>query len=444
MIKHDKLEYYSEPSKKVPIIYEKDVIVVGGGPAGVGAAIAASRNGMDTLLIERYAYLGGSHTVGAIGAFCGHFAQSEKPVSLARGLNHLLINKLQQENGITEPQNWQNTFLLPYDHFQLKLTLDELTEESKVDLLFHSQVVDVIMEENNLRGVVIENKSGRQAILAKRVIDCSGDADVAARSGAPFQVGELSKRQFPTLMFRMMNVDAARVRSMHASEIENKMDEVGSEFGFERKYGWIFYTPRLGEVILNMTKISINGNAIDATNVKELTVGELIGRKQVKSYATFLRKYIPGFEFSNIEATGSQVAVRESRLIDGEYQLTKEDVIQCRKFDDGIAQSAWPFEVHSGERAEVVPFNTGDGMYQIPYRCLVPKQVESLLVAGRCLSAQQAAHSSARTWAICMEEGEAAGVAVALSIEKNKKLRDINYEELTERLTKFRSSIEKY
>jgi hypothetical protein len=433
---------YVEPSKEIPIIMEADVVVVGGGPAGVGASVGAARAGMSTLLIEKYGYLGGSHTVGAIGAFCGHFAQQPQPVSIARGMNHQLIRKLEQDNGVTAPQNWQNTYLLPYDHFQLKLTLDEMIEENKVQVLYHSIVVDAIQHENEIKGVIIENKSGRQAIRAKRFIDCSGDADLAAHSGAPFQFGELSKRQFPTLMFRMMNVDVPKVRSISPREIEEKMDEAASAYGLERKYGWIFYTPRPGEVILNMTKITIEGRPVDGTNVKELTLGEFIGRKQVKAYASFLQKYIPGFKNATIEATGSQIAVRESRLIDGEYQLTKEDVLTCRKFDDGIARSAWPFEVHAGEKAKVIPFNAGDGMYEIPYRCLIPKTIDSLLVAGRCLSAQQSAHSSARTWAICMEEGEAAGIAAALSIRNDKKLRDLDIEHLKSELANIRSQFE--
>jgi succinate dehydrogenase/fumarate reductase flavoprotein subunit len=427
------MRLYLEKEKEIPILSKKDVIVIGGGPAGVGAAVRASREGMDTLLIEHYGFLGGGHTAGMIGTFCGLYnVDKGRPVYTAKGLVHEINVLMREKDALSGPIAWFNTFIETYDHFILKHTLDKVAlNEAKLSFLFHTTLVDVIMNENQIKGVIVENKSGRHAIFGKVIIDCSGDGDVAARAGAPYEIG--ATLQFPTMMFKMMNVDQDRAVALTVNEVAQLLEKGQKEFELPRTQGWIIKTPRKGEILLNLTKAHRNGLAIDGTKVEDLTYAELICRDQVIRYAEFLKKYIPGFEDSCIEDSGAAVAVRETRKIKGGYTLKPEDVLQSAKHYDGIAASNWPVEVYEGKSVVLKWVPEGD-VYEVPFRCLIPHNIEGLIVAGRCLSATHEAHASARTWAISMDMGEAAGMAAADSIKLDILPRKVDGSTLRERL----------
>jgi hypothetical protein len=232
----------------------------------------------------------------------------------------------------------------------------------------------------------------------------------------------------------MFGVDTERLRYLSWPEIEQLMREHGPEYGLNRCFPGCFLGPREGEVLLNVTKQArADGSSLDATDLWDLSYAEMSGREACTRYERFFRECVPGFERARINVTACAVAVRETRLIDGEYHLTGSDVLNGRKFSDGIAYSAWPVEKMEGDGVELRWLADG-AWYEIPYRCLVPRGLEACLVAGRCLSAERVAHASARTWAVCLDMGEAAGVAAAMAVQSGTSARDIDTEALRRRL----------
>lgn len=435
---------YQVPSFDVPIVRDVDVLVVGAGPAGIGAAVGAAQNGMRTLLTEHYGFLGGAHASGEIGTFCGLYATTtdeDVPTFIGRGVNRALLNTMRgmttgyrPQAALTGPQRWFNTYIEIYDPFWLRLCLDRLVKHAGVEALLHATALEPIMSGDTVEGVLFSTKSGIVAVKAKVVIDASGDADVVARAGGGFRMGEDGKLMHPSMMFRMFGVDTERLRYISWPQIAEMMQEHGPAYGLNRFYPGVFLGVREGEVLLNVTKVTReDGGDLNPLDMWDLTWGEMQGREYCALYEKFFREKIPGFEKARINVTAAAIAVRETRLIEGQYQLTGDDVFSGRKFDDGIAYSAWPMEKMEG--ASVQLRWIADGLlYEVPYRCLVPQKLDGILVAGRCLSAERAAHASARTWAICMDMGEAAGLAAAQAVETHKSVRDVDVEAIRRKL----------
>jgi hypothetical protein len=428
-----------------------DVVVSGGGPAGINAAIAAGRAGAKTLLVERYGFLGGMSTVALVYPWMTFHTESGKQV--IKGIAQEIIDRLIDCGGspghLRDTVGFTNT-VTPYHPEKYKILALELLEEAGVEVLVHSFVDKVEVENNQISSINLTTKSGHIHVSAKQFVDTTGDADIAFLAGAPCLKGRDSdnKTQPMTMKFRMRGVDLTRVKEEMKANPSNfykktpvkELDELpltGIQ-GFYKEWNesgvpinrdqvLFFAGPEEDEVLVNCTRVQ----GLDGTDVFDLTQGEKEGRKQVLMMAEFLQKKIPGFEKASISAVGSQIGIRETRRIDGEYALTLQDVIAGEKYDDTIALSGYPIDIHDptgkGVQANDVE---GDGSYGIPYRCLVPKKIENLLVGGRCISTTHEALATTRLTPSCMATGQAAGTAAALSIQENVSPRDLNINKL--------------
>ena len=382
---------YREPAREIPIAREADVLVVGGGPAGLAAAIASARNGAKTTLVEQFGYLGGTATASLMACINGFRNQVEPDeTQTVRGIAEEIILKLKELDGLgkspyeqkeypTEPG--QLTYSYAIDTEKFKFVTLKMCVEAGVDVMFHTYFCESIVEQGALRGVIVENKSGRQALMARVVVDASGDADVAARAGAPFWQtrGKEAPRLRDSIMYRVA-------------------------FGERRPEG-VFECDLGSSAVVWGPWIE----AIDGTDADQLSKGEVEARLRI--YEDFAEKQAehPELADARIVETPPLLGIRQTRFVEGEYKLTAEDAISGRRFEDVVAISSAPIIHYYGYRR----YLEHEG-YDIPYRCLVPKKIESLLVAGRCISSEQQPYESHRSMAPIMAIGEAAGTAAAL------------------------------
>ncbi len=430
---------------------EFDVVVAGGGPAGINAAIASGRAGAKTLLIERYGFLGGMSTVALVYPWMTFHTSSG--IQVIKGIAQEIVDRLMSQGG--SPGHLRDTVgftysVTPYHPEKYKLLALDMLEEAGVEVLVHSFADQVEVEGNQIKSIKLTTKSGPITVSAKRFVDTTGDADIAYLAGAPCLKGRDSdhKTQPMTMKFRMRGVNLAMVKeAMKANPSNfykktpiNELDELpltGVQ-GFYKEWNesgvpinrdqvLFFAGPEEDEVLVNCTRVQ----GLDGTDVFDLTQGEKEGRKQVLMMAEFLQKKIPGFEKASISAVGTQIGIRETRRIDGQYALTIEDVVSGKKFEDTIALSGYPIDIHDptgrGVQANDIQ---GDGSYGIPYRSLVPKKIENLLVAGRCISTTHEALATTRLTPSAMATGQAAGTAAALSITENTAPKHLNIKKL--------------
>jgi hypothetical protein len=298
-----------------------------------------------------------------------------------------------------------------------------------VQIAFYCLAVGVIKEGVEIRGVVFEGRDGRWACSAKVVIDCTGDGDVAALAGAEFE-HDPHIIQAPTTMFRFGGVDVDRASRLSREELRQHLEKaVASGINLPRTAGGAF-SIRPGSMHLNITRVVKDGRAPDPLNTWEVTESEVEGRRQLAEYLKAFRSFVPGYENCFIEDIGAQIGVRESRRVRGDYWLTQDDVLNEGRFHDAVACSAWPVEEHGAGRATVWRFLKPGTYYQLPYRMMLPKGLEGLMVAGRCASASHEAHASMRVAAVCMALGEAAGVAAAQAVAAGVTPRKIDTDAL--------------
>jgi hypothetical protein len=417
------------------VLYEADVLVVGGGSAGPLAAIAAARRGADVLLIESQAALGGSRTVMGVDTFYGFYSPGENTRRLIGGITYEVVERLMAAGAaFTRPNTFGAGTGVTYDMEQLKIVFEDMVMEAGARLLYHTFVPEVILEDGQLRGVMAANKAGLRPVLAKVIVDTTGDADIAARAGAPFELagsGGLPVQSLSTIFF-MGNVDTDRAFALTQAERTQIMKEAAESgrYKLTRIGGSIHPTPHPGFVHANLTRIP----NIDATDPFALTEAEIEGRRQTQEYVRFLRDEHPGFEDAYLAMTASYIGVRETRRLIGEYVLAGEDVVSGRQFEDAVACCAAPIEDHHAGKDVRWRYVEGDGYYQIPYRSLLPKGVDDLIVAGRCLSATHEAQASARNSAQCMAMGEAAGVAATLALSGGIQPREVPSDDLRDAL----------
>jgi FAD dependent oxidoreductase len=318
---------------------------------------------------------------------------------------------------------------------------DHLLAEAGVRVLYHTLVTDTLRNGEHIEGVIAWTKQGRARVTARLVIDASGDADVAAMAGCGTSMGHDGQVQNPTMIFRLAGVDVGRFRARYGPDsiLGDDVSQMirnlhnSSEYNLPRAKVFLFPTPRPGELLCNCTRvIGRDGRELNPLLVEDLTEAEIEGRRQVREYARFFRDRLEGCENSFVNDTGVQVGVRQTRQIIGQRTLINDDVVKGHKSRDAVARSAWPIELHSGEKPRLVWLC--DDYYDIPFGCFVPRDGEGLLVAGRCLSAEHEAMASARVTAQCFSYGQAVGMAAATSVRESINLRELSVGDLQEQL----------
>ena len=419
-----------EPARQLPVYGEFDVVVIGGGPAGLAASASAAKHGARVLLVERYGFLGGMGTAGGVTNFAGLYGrQSGEMRQVVHGVVDDLLERMATLGGLNAPQDGMQGRIRvqSYDISCLKCAADQMLVGAGVQILFHAWAAAVLMTARQIEALVVETKSGRMAIRAAKFIDCSGDADVAHFAGVPYEVGDgHGSGLYPTTMFRVGHVEAGQAlaaagefQAINTLMAQAQLDKPG-RYQFPR--GGAILRPQKNptEWRANVTQIgNANGAAMDATDAQELSAGELEGRRQITDYFNFLKHEVPGFANAAIVDIAAQIGVRESRRIQGQYVLTGEDILSSSRFDDTIGINAWPIELHLAGRIDwQFPRNleSADGRVynDLPWRMLVPIQVDNLLVAGRCASMTHEGQSAARVSGGCFVMGQAAGTAAAM------------------------------
>lgn len=446
------------PPRKAQIAADTQVLVVGGGPAGLGAAYGAARAGAHVILAERYGFLGGNATAALVMPFVSYHTQvphHEEPglatlfptdhgpgEPVISGALAELIMRLVKAGGAIPP-SLKTGYTVPFDPEIFKYIAYEMLDEAGVHFLFHS-FAGGFFSEGDTRGVVFETKSGPVVIRAQVIIDCTGDGDVATYAGAPSETGRKQDGlvQPMTLFFRMTDIEKAAFaayakkhpdqwKGVHGLWDLIREAEKAGELDLAREDILFFGTPHEKEVAVNSTRVV----KVCGTDVWDLTYAEIQSRRQMRMVAAFLSKYVPGFEKAYAVQSGTQVGVRETRRIIGEYRLSSDDILQARKFEDVVARGTYPIDMHNPEgKGTVLVFLPPGESYDIPLRCLLPKEVDNILVAGRCISGSHEAHSSYRAMCICMATGQAAGACAALAAINGLPPRSLSYPDVQHEL----------
>jgi glycine/D-amino acid oxidase-like deaminating enzyme len=434
-------------SKQIPILASAEVLVVGSGSAGATAAVAAARLSQKTaprsrvMLIERYGFLGGTSTM-VLDTFYGFYTPGSVARKVVSGVPDDVIAGLKQIDQVIErPNTFGAGTGITYNPEFLKVAWERLALEAGVDVLLHTFVTDVVLEGDRIVGVIVDGKSGLGLIKADIVVDASGDADIVARCGAPFErAGDIDPAQTLTTTFRLANVDNAAAKAVPRATFLEMLKQAAEsgKYDLPRREGSVHITPIVGVMATVLTRVCI----ADPTNPKILTTAEIEGRSQALEYERFLRDFVPGYKNARIVAFSTQIGVRETRRIYGAYRLTRDDVLSARKFDDVIGLCGAPIEDHhAGSTTEWAYLPDGETV-SIPYRTLLPQKVDGLLVAGRCFSATHDAHASVRSMAQCMAMGQAAGTAAALCSNSKCTPRELRYPDLRDALLKMGATLE--
>ena len=421
-----------EPARQIPLYGEYEIVVLGGGPAGIAAAVAAARAGRRTLLIERYGFLGGMGTAAGVTNFCGLHANVHGEMHrVVQGIASDLLDRIDRLGGLNAPHLILGKILTQaYDTAAYKIAADDLLAAHKVDILFHALGAGVVMHDaRRIDALLAETKAGRQAVAADIFIDCSGDGDLAAWAGARYEVGDnAGSMLFPSMMFRLNDIDPERAgEAWRTIPALMEAAEAAGTHRFPRKAAIVRPQRSPIEWRVNFTQLArADGTAINGLEPDDLTRGEIEGRRQAVNAFNFLRT-VPGFEKSYIVDLPPQLGIRETRRVVGGYMLSGEDVLGCASFEDSIGVNGWPMEVHVA--GDVIfkfpPIPESRGFNELPYRMLTPDGPDNLLVAGRCASMTHDGQSAARVSGACFAMGEAAGIAAARALDGNAMPRDI-------------------
>ena len=432
----------TEPARETPLFGEFDVLVLGGGPAGIAAASAAAQGGASTLLVEHYGFLGGMGTAAGVTNFCGlHANVHGKIEQVVHGVANDLLARMRALGGLNEPHILfgGKTAAQAYDNAAFKIAADELVIGSGAKLLFHAHCVGVVMRSvSEIDAILIETKSGRMAIRARTFIDCSGDGDLSMHAGGRYEKGSSgSDMLYPSHMFRINGVDPVRAGDAW-NHFGRWMEEETAKTGrtFPRKTPIIRPQKNPTEWRANVTQLANpDGSPVDGTDAVQLSWAEVEGRKQIVDFFQFLRASAPGFENAYILEIAPQLGIRETRRVVGGYQLTEQDVLDCANFDDSIGVNAWPIEAHvAGDVVFKFQQPGSRGFNHLPWRMLLPKGIDNLLVAGRCASMTHMGQSAARVSGGCFVMGEAAGTGAAMALANNLLPRKIEALQLQKRL----------
>jgi hypothetical protein len=408
-----------------------DVIVAGGGPGGVNAAVAAARRGASVLLVERFGYLGGMATAGLINPFMAYTVQTTGKV-LTTGVFNEILDRLEAHAGLAKDR-------ATFDDEQMKLVLDELTAEAGVRVLLHTFVSGVEAVDGSIQAIQATGKSGVFSLRARMFVDSTGDGDLAALADCQVEVGRAEDGlcQPMTLCFRVAGVDLSAYAGDDFFHWEHplrlEVDRVYQEAKAQgritnpREDVLIFATLRQDVLHFNTTRV-IRHSALD---VLSLTEAEQIGRRQVVEMVALLKDKIPAFRNAYLQKMASIIGVRESRRVIGKYVLTSEDILSGKKFPDGIARSVYPVDIHNPAGTGTVLKHLPAGTYyEVPFRCLVPLNCRNLLIGSRCISTTHEAHSSMRVMPVVAGIGEAAGIAAALCAQRGMATDTIDGQEV--------------
>jgi len=454
----EKTESIDLPARRGLVGGRADVLVVGGGPAGLGAALGAAKAGARVILAERYGFLGGNATAALVMPLMSFHTQRPVPEkdgdvsllpqdhgpgdSVIGGVLQDFLTRLYTHGGAIKP-SLATGYVVPFDPELFKIAALEMLDEAGVEFIFHS-FASGVLDNHDIRGVIFETKSGPVVVHAKTVVDATGDGDIAAAAGAPFNIGRDADGlvQPMTLMFRMADFEKAAFeayirehpgqwRGVHGLWDLIRLATERGELVLPREDMLFFATPHPHEVAVNSTRVT----RVLGTDVWDWTRAEWQSRLQMKQISMFLKKYVPGFEKSYVMQSGVHVGVRETRRFRGEYQLQVDDILEARKFEDVIARSTYPVDIHNpkGSGTLLMKVPPGDA-YDIPLRALLPEKVENLLLSGRCISGTHEAHSSYRVMPVSMATGQAAGVCAALAARSGKYPRDVAAREVQEEL----------
>jgi glycine/D-amino acid oxidase-like deaminating enzyme len=431
----------TEPARQTPVWGEYEVVVLGGGPAGMAAAVAAARAGRKTLLVERYGFLGGMGTAAGVTNFCGLHANVHGDIrQVVHGVADDLLQRIARLGGLNAPHAlFGKTVAQAYDTAAYKIAADDLLLSAGVEVLFHALAAGVVMDgERRVQALLVETKSGRFAVVGRTFIDASGDGDLAAWAGAPYALGDgQGNMLYPSTMFRLNGIDPERAGK--AWEVIPKLmlqAEAEGRYRFPRKTPIVRPQKSGIEWRVNLTQLANRaGNAMDGTDARELSEAEVLGRRQISEVAGFLRE-VPGFERAYIVDIAPQVGIRETRRVRGHYELSEQDVLECASFDDTIGVNGWPLELHLKGDVEFrwprIPESRG--FNHLPYRMTVPERLDNVWVAGRCASMSHEAQSAARVTGACFVMGEAAGVAADLALADNATAARVAVASLQSRL----------
>ncbi len=448
-----------EYSKKIEKEIKTQVLVIGAGMAGFGSAVAAARSGMKTLIIDRNAVMGGMATSGLVGPFMTCY-DNDATEQVVKGIFDELCIRTEAAGGAIHPSKvdgmttYSSYFqkshchVTPFTSEILEVVMEQMVLEAGAQILYEAQLIDTIVEDGKIKKIVVALKEGLATIEADIFIDCTGDADVAYMSGVPTVFGDVESgnAQPCSLFFEVGNID----RDVYVGELERRKAE--GQLGVPAKCCWYWLvdegkadgTWRIDRDEIGNYETNIPGRwkincsrmaGVDATKAEERTKAIIEGRKQVLEIADFMRKRVPGCENMQILEIANSLGVRETRHIEGEYTLTTDDIMSRKNFEDAICTFAYAVDIHNSTGGGVA-FTCVDRYYNIPYRCLVPKKIDNLLVAGRCISGTSGAAASYRVMPSCVVTGEAAGTAAAIAINSGKNPKDIDTKLLQETLIK--------
>lgn len=434
----------SLPGKDIPVAGEADLIVAGGGPSGFVAAVAAARQGLSVILMEKYGFLGGMATAGAVGTICGMYLYHPDQIEfIIEGMAKEIAEKLTATSGAFGPFIRDGFTALIYNPWNMKRLCDRLVEsEPNIRLMLHTYAADAVVKDGEIKGVVAASPEGLFGVCGKIYIDATGDAALAMASGIETKKGDGNGDNAvmtPTMMFFSQGIDLARYQQEGMAVLNDRIKDafLSGKYPLTVSQGLIIPTFRPGEAMVKISALSRDGKALDGSLVSDLTYGEVKGRGDAEVAIEFLQKEIPGFENAFLADTAAQMGIRETRRIIGEYILTEEDVLSGKKFDDSICLSSWPLERWEEGMAEPELVFLEEGLfYGVPYRSLVPKGITNLLVTGRAISMDHGALASARVMGVCMACGEASGTAARIILKSGVATGDIDIEELLLELKK--------
>jgi hypothetical protein len=428
--------------ERLPLLGRADVVVVGSGSAGSSAAVAAARTGASVVLVEKLPFLGGTSTA-VLDTFYGFWTPGERPRKVVGGLGDEVVAALRRLGPVVErPNTYGAGTGITYHPEHLKVVWERLAIEAGVRVVLHAVLQGAVVRDRRVVAIAVATKAGLRRVEGRLFVDASGDADLSAYAGFSLETaGELEPAQTLTTTFRMVNVDLARRRALPRAELHRRMAEAAASGAYDlpRREGSDHITPIEGVTATVMTRLEsyrreADGRLVNVTDPDFLTAAEIDGRRQALEYARFLVDCVDGYERAALVALGTQIGIRETRRVYGDYRLTRDDVLSARQFDDQIGLCGAPIEDHRAgpdTRWQYLPEGTAVG---IPYRTLLVRDAANVLVAGRCFSATHDAHASVRSMAQCMAMGQAAGTAAALAVAAGRDPRDLPVAQLRDRL----------